>query len=303
MRKSDDQSFSDGVPLNAVRVFDAAAFSGSFSAAARRLGIGQSTISRHISTLERWLGVPLFSRTSSSSELTTEGRQLSQTTRTCFADLDQALGHLRRSRENLNRVTVDVSVTFAALWLLPRLDQFTSQYPDADIRVVTRNDSAAPAHDADIVVSFGHADGDIGDTPIAPERLVVIRSPRYDMRSDPATLISLATEHLLGLDGPTHHDDWLIFFGSAPPPVLSRYSSYTVYLQAVLEGHGIGLGWRPLIDQHLDDGRLIEVGDWDVTTERSYYISARRPSTPIVHAFANWLTLDREESADWFGSP
>lgn len=296
MQKSDDRSFSDRVPLNAVRAFDAAASTGSFSAAARRLGIGQSTISRHISTLEQWLGVPLFSRTSSSSELTTDGRQLSRTTRTCFADLDQALGHLRRSRENINRVTVDVSVTFAALRLLPRLDEFTSQYPDADIRVVTRNDSAAPAQDADIVVSFGHSDGDLGDTSIAPERLVVIRSPRYNMRSDPTTLTDLATEHLLGLDGPTHSDDWLIFFDSAPPPVLSRYSSYTVYLQAVLEGHGIGLGWRPLIDQHLDDGRLIEVGDWDVTTTRSYYISSMRPSAPIVQALADWLTLDREET-------
>lgn len=293
MQKNDDKRFSDGVPLNAVRAFDAAAASGSFSAAARRLGIGQSTISRHISTLEHWLGVALFSRTSSSSELTADGRQLSQTTRTCFADLDQALGHLRRSRENVDRVIVDASITFASLWLLPRLDEFTNQHPDADVRVVTRNDSAAPAHDADIVVSFGFPDITVGDMPIAPERLVVIRSPRYNMRTGSTTLSSLATEHLLGLDGPTHHDDWLVFFDSAPPPILSRYSSYTVYLQAVLEGHGIGLGWRPLIDQHLNDGRLVEVGDWDVTTERSYHISGMRSSTPIAHALAEWLTLDR----------
>lgn len=293
MLKRDGQNLVDHVPLNAVRAFNAAASSGSFSAAARQLGIGQSTISRHISTLEQWLGVALFSRTSSSSELTPDGRQLSQATQTCFSDLDEALNLLQRSRDNTNRVTVDVSVTFAALWLLPRLDEFTSQHPDADVRVVTRNDSAAPAQDADIVVSFGQPDSDRGDKVVTPERLVVIRSPRYAMGSDRITLSGLATERLLGLEGPTHHDDWLAIFGSAPPSISHSYTSYTVYLQAVLEGYGIGLGWRPLIDQHLDEGRLVEVGEWAVTTDRSYYVGAKRPSTTLVEEFATWLTLDR----------
>lgn len=290
MLKNDGARPTDAAPLNALRAFEAAASSGSFSAASRRLGVGQSTISRHISTLEDWLGVPLFSRTSSSSELTSHGRELSKTTRACFGDLDVVLADLRRVHEHAGRVSVDVSVTFAVLWLLPRLDDFTIRHGDLDVRVVTRAESAAPAQDADVVVNFGRPDLDAGDAVVFPERLIVIRSPNHRLRSEHLTLDSLAAERLLGLDGPTHQDDWLTIFDSPPPVMSGRYASYAVYLQAVLEGHGIGLGWRPLIDQHLDDGRLVEVGRWDVTTERAYYVPAARTPNLDAQRFAAWLT-------------
>jgi LysR family glycine cleavage system transcriptional activator len=189
---------------------------------------------------------------------------------------------------------VDVSVSFATLWLLPRLDDFTDRHPDIDVRVITRSDSAAPAQDADVVVGFGYPDLDRGDIVVVPEALVVICSPHYDAQPDDGTQRGLGTERLLGLDAPTHEDDWRRILGTDTPQITHRYSSYTVYLQAVLEGHGIGLGWRPLIDQHLRDGRLLQVGHWNLATDRSYFLESSRRANPLTSQFVDWLTANQK---------
>ena len=283
---------ADAVPLNAVRAFDVAATSGSFSAAARRLDVGQSTISRHIATLEHWLNLQLFIRTSSTSELTAEGQQLHEATSRCFSNLDDALRVLQRASETANQLTVDVSVAFATLWLLPRLDDFLASHPDVDVRVVTHHEGALPSADADIVVEFGEADLTAeGVVEVVQERLVVIRSPRYEMATDRITKDGLQREQLLGLDSAVHHNDWATLLGRAPAAMHRSYSSYTVYLQAVLEGQGLGIGSRPLLDRHLHDGRLVTIGAWDTATDRSYFATRHRTSAERdgCSPFMEWI--------------
>src|SRR3984885_7074207 len=79
----------DGVSLDQLRTFIAAADAGSFSAAARRLNRAQSAVSQTISGLEARLRVNLFDRTGRYPLLTEQGRQILIDARTVAAGIDQ----------------------------------------------------------------------------------------------------------------------------------------------------------------------------------------------------------------------
>ena len=65
-------------------------------------------------------------------------------------------------------------------------------------------------------------------------------------------------ERLLWLNDRDHLHDWDTYFGAPRPPEARRkaYNSYSIYLQAILDGEGIGLGWAHLLDDHFAAGNL-----------------------------------------------
>ena len=71
-----DHSLKPMLPLETLRGFEAAARTGSFSAAAEQLNITHGAISRQIAKLEQWLGLKLFERGARGVSLTPEGQRL-----------------------------------------------------------------------------------------------------------------------------------------------------------------------------------------------------------------------------------
>src|SRR5215218_6049263 len=82
--------------LNLLESFIASAQMGSFSAAARRLGLTPAAVSKSVARLETGLGVRLFQRSTRSLRLTTEGERLYQQVRTPWSEIDDALAQLRQ---------------------------------------------------------------------------------------------------------------------------------------------------------------------------------------------------------------
>jgi LysR family transcriptional regulator, glycine cleavage system transcriptional activator len=72
-------------PLDALRAFEAAARTGSFSAAADQLNVTHGAISRQVAKLEQWMGLKLFDRVARGVALTIEGNRLFIRTREAFA--------------------------------------------------------------------------------------------------------------------------------------------------------------------------------------------------------------------------
>ncbi len=103
---------------------------GSYTSAARRLGVSKAAVSQRIAELERVVGLPLVQRTTRSVHLTDAGRQLVENTRDAF---DQILASFAGVRElagepaGLLRVTVPVAL--ARQQLVPRLPEFLRAYP------------------------------------------------------------------------------------------------------------------------------------------------------------------------------
>ena len=123
-------------PLNALRAFDAAVRTGSFTRAGDQLHVTQGAISRQIKQLEDWLGKPVFVRHYQGLILTPAGSVLAKS-------LDMAFGTITSAIEQIHhlgarqRIAVNVPETFASRWLAPRLRSFHGRHPDIDLSITT----------------------------------------------------------------------------------------------------------------------------------------------------------------------
>jgi LysR family glycine cleavage system transcriptional activator len=123
-------------PLRALTAFEAAARLGSFRLAAGELGITRSAISHQVKGLEQRLGVQLFRRDARRAELTQIGQAYYPAIRDAFDQIDI---HTRTLRPPVadNELTIQVYVTVALKWLIPRLYDFERRYPDMKVRLST----------------------------------------------------------------------------------------------------------------------------------------------------------------------
>src|SRR5690242_14908484 len=121
-------------PLDLLRGFEAAARHLSFTRAATELFLTQSAVSRQIQSLEEFLGVPLFERRHKALALTPAGQAYY---RVVAQALEQVRDATRRLREANSRhvLTVTTTVSFASIWLVPRLAHFRKRHPDVDVRI------------------------------------------------------------------------------------------------------------------------------------------------------------------------
>ncbi len=114
-----------------LKVFHAAAEAGSFTHAGEQLGLSQSAVSRQVSALEQELSVSLFHRHARGLILTEQGDLLFRTAHDVFMQLQAARAKLTDSRERPSgELKVTTSPGLGINWLVPRLTEFTSLYPE-----------------------------------------------------------------------------------------------------------------------------------------------------------------------------
>ena len=142
-------------PLNALRVFDAAARHLSFTKAAEELFVTQAAVSHQIKSLEDFLGLKLFRRRNRSLLLTEEGQSYYLDIKEIFTALNDATRKLQ-ARSAKGALTVSLPPSFAIQWLVPRLSGFNSAYPGIDVRIqaVDREEDKL-ADDVDVAIFYG----------------------------------------------------------------------------------------------------------------------------------------------------
>src|SRR3954469_1963432 len=121
-------------PLDFLRGFEAAARHLSFTRAAAELFLTQSAVSRQIQALEEFVGVPLFERRHKALMLTDAGRAYFRTVGPVLDELRQATRRLRETRTG-HVLTVTTTISFASIWLVPRLGRFRKAHPTVDVRI------------------------------------------------------------------------------------------------------------------------------------------------------------------------
>jgi LysR family glycine cleavage system transcriptional activator len=124
-------------PLHALRAFEAAARHLSFKRAAAELHVTPGAVSHQVKLLESLLGVPLFRRLTRALELTAEGHLLLPKVGEGLATLHSAFEQLR-SRNERCALNVHAPPNFAARWLIPRLNGFTSAHPELALHLAAR---------------------------------------------------------------------------------------------------------------------------------------------------------------------
>jgi len=287
--------------LSALRSFEAAARQLSFTRAAAELHVTQAAVSRQVARLEDELGCRLFRRGHREVSLTRAGEALAAAVGEGFARIREAVGEISVAGEG--PLTVAASVGFAALWLMPRMGDFRARHADIDVRVLAADRDIDPATgDADVAIRFC----DLGAPPpggelISAEEVLPVCSPGWLAEHGPlhsleelaaATLLHLDEEHWSGFYGQAIIDwrRWLQSAGlaEAPPMHGLSFNNYPVMLQAAMYGQGVALGWRPLVNDLLDNGLLVAPLARCLATQRGYFvqIAAQRQA---ARQFADWL--------------
>src|SRR2546427_7264328 len=121
-------------PLNALRAFEAAARSESFTRAAEELCVTQGAVSHQVKSLEDTLGIKLFNRERQRLIITDAGREYLNVVRDA---LDRIAAGTERvlQRQNSGVLTVSTSPDFAAKWLVYRLGRVSAAPPGIHLRV------------------------------------------------------------------------------------------------------------------------------------------------------------------------
>lgn len=278
--------------------FEAAARHLSFTKAAREFDVLQPAISRHIAALENDLGTTLFIRKKPKLELTSDGETLLTAVSSGFGQIAHA-ANIIRQRNSTQSFVVAASLGFAGCFPMSRLSDFNSRYPDADLELVTSDlYRKYNPREFDVAIVLSEKQNIPGRDVrlLFREEMIAVCAPDYLKDRELLSDEDLAKERLLYLHEPNHLEDWNTFFSdsaaTAPPSTASnRYTAYTTYLQAALNGDGIGLGLSIYIDDLIRAKRLCLASDRRVQTERGFFcwVSDRGLHKPAARDFANWL--------------
>jgi LysR family glycine cleavage system transcriptional activator len=300
-------------PLNALRAFEAAARHRSFKRAAEELFVTPAAISQQVKSLEEYLGVELFRRLTRAIELTAAAEAMLPKLREGFDCFAAGLVHARRAEER-GRIAVAAPPNFVARWLMPRLRSFTTAYPQFDLRIIgtlkaidnvdeeAPRDSGRDDDEAQLAVRFG-----IGDYPgmevdlLFRPSYVPVCSPKLLGRGPPLRKPADLKHHPLIHDESSPGDEerpgweeWLEHVGAkgvdgARGP---RFSNASLVHEAAIDGVGVALALRPLVDSDIEEGRLVVPIEREVPTRFAYYLVT--PLALAEHAaastFRRWLT-------------
>src|SRR5580704_18616222 len=164
--------------LNGIKAFEAAARSGSFSAAGAELNVSAAAVSRLVHLLEQRLGVALFERKANRLAMTAAGRAY-QSGLTPIFDALASLTAQVTSPSSVRVLTIGVGPTFAMKWLIPRLADFRKHQPDIDVRITTGGAAAPFGDDWNCGIKLG--DGawpDLVAEPLFAADLLPVCAPR-----------------------------------------------------------------------------------------------------------------------------
>ncbi len=285
-------------PLDLLVTFEAAARELSFTRAGAERFLTQSAVSRQIRALEEDLGVALFHRGHRSLQLTEHGRRLQAACTEVIATLRTTLGAIRAPAR---RETLALTTTpgFASLWLIPRLADFTRAHPGVDVRLDASFESRALRVEGfDLAIRYGRP-GHVEGRQVFAEAIQPVCSPRLMKQRPLASPADLRHHTLLQVSGlggggmPVEWGPWLQAAGlpDLEPRAMLSFSGYGEAIAAAVDGQGVALGRRPLVDALLRRRRLVTPFEGTTASSRAYFliVDPVARERPAVRAFERWL--------------
>ncbi len=295
--------------LDLLRGFESAARHLSFTAAATELFLTQSAISRQVQQLETQLGVKLFERHTRALTLTAAGALYHREVGRALQLLREATAQVRGEHDSVVRVTT--TVTFASLWLVPRLASFQAQHPDIVVHVAADN-TVRDLERARLDVAIRYtppASAGTGAERLFGEEVAPVAAPALLAGHTVTAPEDVLRLPLLDIDDPSSTGSvwlsWQVWCEAmgVPPPGRRRllFSHYDQIVQAALAGQGVALGRFPLLDPLLARRRLKLAlpRKYATLAQRAYWLVLTRSAEQRddVQRFARWLRAEAAASA------
>jgi len=288
-----------------LAAFDAAARTGSFTAAAKELALTQGAISRQITALEQQLSVNLFQRKKQAIFLTETGKAYAK-------EVNNALSHIRSATLNImtnptgGMLNIAVLPMFGSRWLMPRLADFLAKNPQVTINTVTKlSPFDFNAEDVHCAIHFGKKNWPdancsflMGEESIPVCSAKLYKSAKFTDDSDAcARLVDQPLLHIA-----TRPNDWQHWFedhninkhnekSQSKAKQGMHFEQFSIATNAAIAGLGIALLPKFLIQNELERGELIAVCSKPLKTDSGYYLvtpNDKQDYAPAV-AFQTWL--------------
>ena len=270
--------------LSSLRAFDAAARSGSFSAAARRLNVTHAAVAQQVRALEADLGVPLLVRAGRGVQPTRAGRQLVEATAAAFGQLAQGVDRARTTAGRQIRVTT-TSYTADAV-ILPRIGEFWADNPGVELAFTPTEVTVDLVADGfDVVVRAGAVPVPGCDlTPLCDSRWMAATSP--DVARDAAAVAALPW-----IGAGTEWERRMLDSAGIDPDAVRWLDVGDPRLEMTLAERGLGklLATEIVAAPGLASGRLVEVPTPIDGTTHYAALTLTGERRPAVKAFVAWL--------------
>ena len=283
--------------LSMLAAFDAAARTGSFTAAAKKLNLTQGAISRQISKLEDQLEVVLFHRSHQNIELTEIGKNYAREIQKALQTISTA--SLSAMTNPLGGVlNLAVLPTFGTRWLMPRLPSFLEANPDITVNFVSRLSPFDFANEElHAAIHYGLPDWPKAiNTFLMDEEVVPVCSPDFYQRYSLDTPGDLVEVPLLRIS--TRPNDWGNWFALHNIEFLEnpgmQFEQFSQVAKAATAGLGAALLPKFLIKSELKSKELVQVFDQPVKSTFGYYLvipKERSEYTP-ANTFRDWLLCE-----------
>lgn len=278
-------------PLTTLRAFAAVAELGGFSQAARVLNVTHAAVAQQVRSLEGLLDTPLVSRDGRGMALTEEGQHLARSLTEGFGTIAAGIATLKASGSD-RPVRITLTASFAAQWLMPRLKDFWDRHPDIalslhpDARVVDLRREGM-----DLGIRYGNGDWTgVQSRFLAPARMAVAASPDLlEGRSSLSAAQMQGLEWILSRDWP-EQENYLRSLG-LDPERLSRTEFFNeeLSLAAARQGLGLVVESLALMEDDLEEGRLVLLHDSKDHLPAYFIVTTPGPQRAATRAFVKWL--------------
>jgi len=246
---------------------------GSFSAAARRLNVGQPAVSKLVAQLEERLGVKLLVRTTRGLTATEAGLNYYVRARRSIEEADEAESAARGAGSSLTgRLRICGAVTFARIHLMPRLPEFLARHPELEMEVVLDDRNIDLVQEGiDVALRMGQlSDSSLTARRIVSGRHVVVGTPAYFERTGrPTAPGDLAAHQAVIYDQEAGGQDWTFRRGDAEIAVTLkgrlRVSAAEGVRAAILANAGIAVASEWMFSPEIADRTVqMVLQDWEL---------------------------------------
>ena len=297
--------------LTSLAIFEAAARHLSFKRAAAELNVTTGAVSKQIKAIEDELGVPLFVRGANVGvSLTPAGEELYSVLSSSFSRASEVVRTIKRGDPSKN-VTIACTDAFATIWLIPRMPDFWSRFPDVTVdHLISDNPRDYRRAEVELRVRYGlGAWSDETAELLFDDMLYPVCGPGFAAQHRDATAEALPELPLLHVDwADPEWPDWDEVFRRAQlahgPNKGRRFSKFAVAIQAAQADQGIAIGWHRLVRHWLREGKLVRLTDLEIPAPGGYYLTwnERRTLSPAAEALRGWLREAAERERQQIGA-
>ena len=275
--------------LNAVKAFEAAARLGSVKAAASALGVTSSAISHQVRQLEEEIGKRLFTRRNNAIELTREGHRL-------FEQVGPALRLIARATEAIridaNIVALNVTTSFAQLWLIPRLADFRNRHPRIAIEMATARRPIVLDDSVEMTISYSpHGPPVSGAVELLKDFALPMAAAGFSQDKAGQARNILAVPLITSTPDDS---DWRVWTAEnniefAQLRVAYRFDTDCAAIAACRAGLGVALVPTEIGRLEIESGRLVPFGTFRQQCFGSYWLATAPRLRRPAQIFVNWL--------------